>query len=69
MRDYLDRYGERIRSTVFGVVDLGRVQRHFDERGIPLVAGDAPGVLAIPPEHNHNLLFEFSEEPSTHPWG
>ena len=68
LREYLDRYGERIRSTVYGVVDLGRVETYFAERGIPLVPGDAPGVLAIPPEHNHNLLFEFSEESSTHPW-
>ena len=67
IREYLDRYGERIRSTVYGVVDLGRVEQYFAERDIPLVAGDAEGVLAIPPEHNHNLLFEFSEEPSTHP--
>ncbi|MFI5046937.1 MAG: VOC family protein [Acidimicrobiia bacterium] len=67
VRDYLDRYGERFRSTVYGVVDLDRVEKHFAERGIPLVAGDAPGVLAIPPDHNHKQLFEFSEEPSTHP--
>ena len=38
VRDYLDRYGERIRSTVYGVVDLGRVEAYFAERGIPLVA-------------------------------
>ena len=62
VRQYLDRYGERIRSTVFGVADLVRVEKHFAERGIGLVDGDAPGVLAIPPEHNHGLRFEFSEE-------
>jgi hypothetical protein len=67
VRAYLDRYGERIRATVFGVVDLGRVETYFGARDIPLVPGDADGTLAIPPEHNHNLLFEFSEEPSTHP--
>lgn len=67
VRQYLDRYGERIRATVFGVVDLGRVEAHFRARGVALVDGDAPGVLAIPPEQNHGLLFEFSEEPSTHP--
>ncbi|MET0627024.1 MAG: hypothetical protein ABW033_01040 [Acidimicrobiia bacterium] len=26
-----------------------------------IVDGDTLGVLAIPPEHNHGLRFEFSE--------
>lgn len=67
VRDFLDRYGEKMRSTVYGVVDLAAVQDYFAARDVPLVPGDADGTLAIPPEHNHNLLWEFSEEPSTHP--
>jgi catechol 2,3-dioxygenase-like lactoylglutathione lyase family enzyme len=58
---YLLRYGDGIRSTVFGVQDLDRANRYFAERGIPLRPGDAPGALAIAPEDNLGLLFEFAE--------
>jgi hypothetical protein len=58
---HLDRYGEGIRSTVFKVMDLGRVEKHLAEKGIDLVPGDREGTLAVPAEQNHNLLFEFSE--------
>ena len=68
VRDYLDRYGERIRSTVFGTTDLDKVRTHLASVGIEAVAGDADGTLAIPVNQNHGLLFEFSEEPATHPW-
>jgi hypothetical protein len=58
---FIDRYGERIRSTVFKTIDLDRVAKHLGEQGIDLVPGDREGTLAIPPEQNHNLLFEFTE--------
>jgi Glyoxalase/Bleomycin resistance protein/Dioxygenase superfamily len=59
--DYLARYGERIRSTVFRVADLERVEQHLTGQGFSLVAGDADDALAIPPLENKNLLFEFTE--------
>lgn len=68
VRDYLDRYGERIRSTVFGTTGLAKVKAHLASAGIELIEGDAPDAMAISPEQNHNLWFEFSEEPTTHPW-
>jgi catechol 2,3-dioxygenase-like lactoylglutathione lyase family enzyme len=58
---YLARYGDGIRSTVFGVRDLDQASRYFSDRGITLHAGDAPETLAIAPEDNLGLLFEFSE--------
>ena len=58
---YLARYGDGIRSTVFAVRDLDRVRRYFAERGVTLGPGDAPDTLAIAPEDNLGLLFEFSE--------
>jgi catechol 2,3-dioxygenase-like lactoylglutathione lyase family enzyme len=58
---YLARYGDGIRSTVFGVRDLEHARRHFAERGVMLHPGDAPDTLAIAPEDNLGLLFEFSE--------
>jgi catechol 2,3-dioxygenase-like lactoylglutathione lyase family enzyme len=60
--DYLARYGARIRSTVYRVADLGRVERHLRAQGFSIVAGDADDTLAIVPEQNKNLLFEFTEE-------
>ncbi|MFI5054032.1 MAG: VOC family protein [Acidimicrobiia bacterium] len=59
--DYLARYGERIRSTVFRVADLARVEQHLAGQGFSLVPGDADGALAIPTEQNKHLLFEFTE--------
>jgi catechol 2,3-dioxygenase-like lactoylglutathione lyase family enzyme len=59
--DYLARYGQRIRSTVFRVADLGRVERYLEGQGFSLVPGDADDARAIPPEQNKHLLFEFTE--------
>jgi catechol 2,3-dioxygenase-like lactoylglutathione lyase family enzyme len=58
---HLARYGDGIRSTVFAVSDLGRARRYLVERGVTLTPGDAPDSLAIAPEDNLGLLFEFSE--------
>jgi catechol 2,3-dioxygenase-like lactoylglutathione lyase family enzyme len=59
--DHLERYGERIRSTVYRVADLGRAERHLEAQGFTLEPGDADDALAIPPAQNKNLLFEFTE--------
>jgi catechol 2,3-dioxygenase-like lactoylglutathione lyase family enzyme len=61
---YLARYGDGIRSTVFAVRDLPHTQSYFTDRGITLRPGDAPDTLAIAPEDNCGLLFEFSESAS-----
>jgi catechol 2,3-dioxygenase-like lactoylglutathione lyase family enzyme len=58
---FLARYGDGIRSTVFAVRDLDQARRYFAERGVELHPGDAPDSLAIAPQDNLGLLFEFSE--------
>jgi catechol 2,3-dioxygenase-like lactoylglutathione lyase family enzyme len=58
---YLARYGDGIRSTVFAVRDLDQARSYFTERGVVLHPGDAPDTVAIAPEDNLGLLFEFSE--------
>ena len=58
---HLRRYGDGIRSTNFGCRDIEQLRRYFDERGVPLVAGDAPGSLAVPAEVNLGAIFQFSE--------
>jgi hypothetical protein len=59
--DYITRYGERIRSTVYRVADLDRVTSHLSTKGITLVPGDADDALMVPPAQNKNLIFEFTE--------
>jgi hypothetical protein len=58
---YLDRYGERIRSTVFRATDLDGVERFLAARGFDVTPGDADGTIAVPPQQNKNLMFEFTE--------
>jgi hypothetical protein len=61
LADYLGRYGQRIRSTVFRTGDLAEVEKHLTGQGFDLIPGDAEGTLAINPAQNKNLLFEFTE--------
>lgn len=61
LSDYLGRYGQRIRSTVFRAASLTEIQKHLTAQGFDLIPGDADGALAINPSQNHNLLFEFTE--------
>jgi catechol 2,3-dioxygenase-like lactoylglutathione lyase family enzyme len=58
---FLARYGDGIRSTVFSVRDLRQAQSYIISRGFTLEPGDAPDTLAMAPEENRGLLFEFSE--------
>ncbi len=61
MQRHHARYGDGMRSTVFEVRDLRQAQSYFADRGVTLQPGDAPDTLAIRPEDNRGLLFEFSE--------
>lgn len=58
---HLNRYGDGIRSTVFGVRNVDQARRHLEERGLPTVAGSLPGSIAIPAEANLGVIFEFAE--------
>ncbi|MGD9794541.1 MAG: VOC family protein [Acidimicrobiia bacterium] len=57
--DQVNRYGDGMRSVVFGVVDLDRTARHFAAQGITLVPGDRDDTLAIRPEDNRGVMMEF----------
>jgi len=61
LADYLGRYGQRIRSTVFKAKSLAEVEKHLTGQGFDLIPGDADDALAITPAQNKNLLFEFTE--------
>jgi hypothetical protein len=58
---HLRRYGDGIRSTVFGVKDLAQAQAHFAEHNLTPIPGGAPNTIAIPAEANLGLIFEFAE--------
>jgi catechol 2,3-dioxygenase-like lactoylglutathione lyase family enzyme len=58
---HVARWGDGIRSTVFQVKDLEEARSYFKGKGVDLVGGDAPDTLAIRPEDNCGILFEFSE--------
>jgi hypothetical protein len=58
---HLARWGDGIRSTVFQVKDLGAARAYLAAKGVELVPGDGPGTLAIPPEDNCGIRFEFCE--------
>jgi catechol 2,3-dioxygenase-like lactoylglutathione lyase family enzyme len=60
IEDFLARYGDGIRSTVFSVRDLDQTKRYFAERGVELHPGDAPDSVAVAPGDNMGIIFEFS---------
>lgn len=62
LRQYLNRHGQGIRSTVFGVRDIEQTRLCLEGQGIALVSGSAPGSLAVPAAANLGLMFEFSPE-------
>ncbi|HEY7106271.1 MAG TPA: VOC family protein [Acidimicrobiia bacterium] len=61
LRQHLLQHSEGIRSTVFRVRDREQATRYFRDHGVDLVPGAAPDTVAIPPEQNLGVIFEFSE--------
>jgi hypothetical protein len=58
---HIHRHGEGIRSTLFGVNNIGNATRYLSARGLQTVLGGAPGAVAVPAEANLGLIFEFAE--------
>lgn len=61
IQDYLDKYREQIRGITFKVESLDKVREHLKASDIPAIDGDAPNTVAIPPEHNYSVLYQFAE--------
>jgi catechol 2,3-dioxygenase-like lactoylglutathione lyase family enzyme len=61
LQQHLHRFGEGIRSTIFGVKDIARAKQYFADHGINPVPGDAPNTIAVPAEANLGVIFEFAE--------
>jgi hypothetical protein len=61
LASFLERYGERMRSAVYRVADLGRVEAHLAGKGVTTEPGDAADTIAVPRADILNLGFEFTE--------
>lgn len=61
LQRHLHRYGDGIRSTVFGVRDIAQARRYFTERGMETIEGSLPNSIAVPAESNLGVIFEFAE--------
>jgi catechol 2,3-dioxygenase-like lactoylglutathione lyase family enzyme len=61
LRRELEWHGQGIRSLTWRVKSLEQARRYFAERKVEVIAGTAPDAIAIPPEANRGLLFEFAE--------
>lgn len=55
------RSGEGIRSTVYGVKDVAAARAWFEGHALRVIAGTAPGSIAVDPRDNLGILFEFVE--------
>lgn len=61
--DFLGRFGKKIRSITYDVVDLGRTGEYFASKGVTLVAGDLPGSLMLRAEDNRGGIVQFVASP------
>ncbi len=61
LQRHLDRFGEGIRSTVFGTRDIEAVRRFLVERGMVTVPGSFEASLTVPADANLGVIFEFAE--------
>jgi hypothetical protein len=61
LASFLERYGPRIRSSVFRTADLSKAEKHLNDQGFDVIPGDADGAIAIDPAQNKNLFLEFTE--------
>ena len=59
--DYIARYGQRLRSIEFGVVDVDRARDHLAGCGLRVVDGSRPGAIALAEEDNWGVRWEFAQ--------
>ena len=62
--DYLRRYGQRLRSIEFGVLDADRAAAHLTGAGLRVVDGSRPGAIAVTEEDNWGVRWEFATAPA-----
>lgn len=62
IRGFIDRYGERTRAMIFKVKDMDAVRNFFAAKNVPLIGGDRPNTVAIVPDQNLGVLYQFEQE-------
>ncbi len=60
--DHMHRYGEGIRSTVFGVGSIDQARDYFAQHGVEIEPGSMPQSIQVPAPDNCGVLFEFVED-------
>jgi hypothetical protein len=61
LKQHLAQYNDGIRSVVYRVGDIEKARKYFKDRKVPIVDGVAPNSIAVPPEANLGVIFEFAE--------
>ena len=59
---YIERYGPRLRSVNFRVRDIAAASAHFEAQGLRTQPGDADGWVALDPDDNFGVLYQFTED-------
>jgi catechol 2,3-dioxygenase-like lactoylglutathione lyase family enzyme len=66
--DYLARYGQRLRSIEFGVVDVDGARVHLESCGLRVVDGSRVGAIAVAETDNWGVRWEFAALPDSVPF-
>jgi hypothetical protein len=53
--------GPRLRSIVFRVADTAATADHLAAMGVRVVPGDVEGSIAVHPDDNYGVLWQFTE--------
>lgn len=58
----IERLGPRLRTLVWRVGDLDAACAHLEAKGLRVVPGDVDGWVALHPDDNYGVLWQFTEE-------
>jgi catechol 2,3-dioxygenase-like lactoylglutathione lyase family enzyme len=58
---HVARVGARLRSVCFRVADTDATAEHLRSKGLRVVPGDVEGWIAIDPDDNYGVLWQFTE--------
>lgn len=59
---YIERYGPRVRNLVWRVRSVDAARAHLEGKGLRVTDGDEPGWIALDPEDNYGVLWQFTED-------
>jgi catechol 2,3-dioxygenase-like lactoylglutathione lyase family enzyme len=59
--EHVSHLGARLRSIGFRVADVDAAAEHLRSKGLRVVPGDVEGSIAIHPDDNYGVLWQFTE--------